>query len=211
MEVNVSNKLIFFEGPDGVGKTQVLTDMTVWEDCALFDRDTREPWNHAILDLAADADPTTQALLFIADRSLHMRQVAEWLEDDHIICDRGPLSTLVYQGSANGMSGNVDLDWLIELNNVAMNSVSVSHTIIFYAPFDTICRRIEGREKPSMTDREREELFRAWGAYEAIRRDPAKYTHSWTGELLFIDADRPYDVVYADVEKTVMDILKKGN
>jgi hypothetical protein len=62
-----------------------------------------------------------------------------------------------------------------------------------------------------MTEREREELFRAWGAYEAIRRDPAKYTRSWTGQLLFIDADRLYDVVRADVEKTVMDILEKGN
>ena len=209
--MNQKHKLIFFEGPDGVGKTRILTDMTVREDSALFDRDTQEPWNHAILDLAADADPTTQSLLFIADRSLHMRHVAEWLEDDHIICDRGPLSTLVYQGSAKGMSGNVDLDWLIELNDVAMNSVSVSHTIIFYAPFDTICRRIEDREKDLMTHREREELFRAWGAYEAIRRDPAKYTHSWTGELIFIDADRPYEVVLADVEKTVTDILEKGN
>lgn len=204
--MNQKHKLIFFEGPDGVGKTRVLTDMTVREDGALFDRDTQEPWNHAILDLASDVDPTTQALLFIADRSLHMRQVAEWLEDDHIICDRGPLSTMVYQGS-----GNVDLDWLIELNGVAMDGVSVSHTIIFYAPFDTICRRIEGREKRSMTEREREELFRAWGSYEAIRRDPAKYTHSWTGQLLFIDADRPYEAVFADVEKTVMDILEKGN
>jgi thymidylate kinase len=209
--MNQKHKLIFFEGPDGVGKTDVLLHMTSWPKDRLFDRGTCEPWNHEIGVLAADADPTTQALLFIADRSLHMRQVAEWLEDDHIICDRGPLSTLVYQGSAKGMSGNVDLDWLIELNDVAMNSVSVSATIIFYAPFDTICRRIEDREKRSMTQSEREELFRAWGAYEAIRRDPAKYTHSWTGELMFVDADRPYDVVRADVEKSVMDILGKGN
>jgi thymidylate kinase len=207
--MNQKHKLIFFEGPDGIGKSSVIGAVYI----ALDVETTSEPFDGSIRDLATSrhADVTTQTMLYCADRRLHMAEVREWLEDDHIICDRGPLSTMVYQGSAKGKSGNVDLDWLIELNDVAMNSVSVSATIIFYAPFDTICRRIEDREKRSMTDREREELFRAWGAYEAIRRDPAKYTHSWTGELMFIDADRPYDVVYADVEKTVTDILGKGN
>jgi dTMP kinase len=218
MEVKVSNKLIFVEGPKGVGKSRALSGMSSPYH-HLFALDyTREPWNRDIAELASDvneyeADPTTQAMLFTADRRIHMRYVQDWLEKNAVICDRGPLSTMVYQG----LVGGVDLDWLLDLNGVAMEGVEVAATILLHAPFDITVQRIEGRGTP-LTQQERDELRPAWEAYESLRLGAhdanghlKHFVSKWkdlTGWIHYIDANRQAAEVEADVLATIDRIIQ---
>jgi dTMP kinase len=211
------NKLIFIEGPKGVGKSRALSGMSS-PDHRLYDRDTREPWNRYLLHLSKDAnyhanDPTTLSLFYAADRRAHMREIIDWLTDDHIICDRGPLSTMVYQG----LVGGVELDWLLALNGVAMEGVEVAATILLHAPFDITIQRIEGRGTP-LTPQERDQLRPAWEAYESLRLGAhdanghlQHFVSEWkdlTGWIYFIDANRPAAEVEADVIATIDKIIQ---
>ena len=206
----MSNKLIFIEGPKGVGKSRVVL---------LCDgHRTREPWHGDTAELASDvheyeADPTTQAMLFTADRRIHMRYVQDWLKKNAVICDRGPLSTMVYQG----LVGGVDLDWLLALNGVAMEGVTVAATILLHAPFETTVQRIEERGTP-LTPQERDQLRPAWEAYESLRLGAhdanghlQHFVSEWkdlTGWIYFVDADRPAAEVQADVIATIDKIIQ---
>lgn len=218
----MNNKLIFIEGPKGVGKSRALSGMSS-PDHPMFDLDTREPWNRDIAELASDvneyeADPTTQAMLFTADRRIHMSHVQDWLKNKSVICDRGPLSTMVYQG----LVGGVDLDWLLSLNRVAMENVEVAATILLHAPFETTVQRIEERGTP-LTPQERDQLRPAWEAYESLRlgaHDPNGYPwririqqmmEKWksiTGWIYYIDANRPAAEMEADVIATIDRIIQ---
>ncbi len=195
----MANKLIFIEGPKGVGKSRAIS--------SILDR-TYEPWSDEIAHLASEdpynpVDATTQSMLYTADRRVHMKYAQEWLKVQSVVCDRGPLSTMVYQG----VVGGVDLDWIESLNDVAMEGVKVDSTIILYAPFDVMIDRIDSRNKP-MTQLEQDQLRPSWEAYEKIRRDPDKWRYSWTGKLRFIDANRPFKEVEADVIALVKRIIK---
>ncbi len=58
-------------------------------------------------------DPRVQTLLFLADRSLHVTQIQNWLAEDRVVvCDRYHDSTLAYQGVAlEGVVPN-PLEWI---------------------------------------------------------------------------------------------------
>ena len=220
------NKLIFVEGPKGVGKSRViskinLTDRHPFEAYKM----TREPWIREMRFMVSDEphhaterdhphpDPTTQSIIYAADRRLHMQYVQEWLEWHSVICDRSPLSTMVYQG----LVGGVDLDWLLSLNRVAMENVEVAATILLHAPFETTIQRIEERGTP-LTDQERDQLRPAWEAYESLRLGAhdanghlQHFVAKWkdiTGWIHFIDADRPAAEVEADVIATIDRIIQ---
>jgi dTMP kinase len=202
----MANKLIILDGPDGVGKSIVIEAVCN----ALNVEVTQEPYNNPIRDLATSrhADVTTQTLLYCADRRLHMAEIREWLVEQDVICDRGPLSTVVYQG----LVGGVDLDWIEQLNDTAMEGITVAATIVLYAPLDVICERIEKRDDWPVTGDELDRLKQVWEAYEAIRRNPNKRAYHWSGGLSgtmhFIDANRPAEVVEADVIELVNRIIK---
>lgn len=214
----MKHKLIFIEGPKGVGKTRALSGLNNPEH-PLFDCNTSgEPWNHEIGYIASGgyahgSDPTTQAMLYTADRRVHMRWITEWMRSDPVICDRGPLSTMVYQG----LVGGVDLDWLLALNGVAMEGVKVDATILLYAPFEITIERIAARGK-EMTQLEEGQVRAAWEAYESLRlgaHDANGHlqhcVEKWkdiTGWIHFIDANRPVDQVEADVMSTINRILE---
>jgi dTMP kinase len=202
MEVQMGNKLIFLEGPDSVGKSSLIDTIYRLLDVEV----TQEPYSNDVRDLASSrhSDVTTAAMLYCADRRLHMAEIDDCMVDRDVICDRGPLSTVVYQG----LVGGVDLNWIEGLNDTAMEEMKVNATIILYAPFKTICQRMEKRERSSLTKAEMDGLRIIWHAYEKIRRDPDKWTYSWTGKLHFIDADRPADIVQSELVKLVKSIIK---
>ncbi|NBW22124.1 MAG: hypothetical protein EBR82_80650 [Caulobacteraceae bacterium] len=222
------SKLIFIEGPNGVGKSHVSWHIKASLPPQNFDV-TLEPFTPELAEAAnvipaggypgnPDAiDYTTQALIYAADRRAHMREVFFWLYPNssnfHVICDRGPLSMMVYQG----LVGGVDLDWLLSLNRVAMQGVNVAATILLHAPFDITVQRIEERGTP-LTQDERDELRPAWEAYESLRLGThdanghvQHFVSKWkdlTGWIYYIDADRPAVEVEADVIATIHQVIQ---
>ena len=223
----MNNKLIFVEGPKGVGKSRVSWHIKASLPPRKFEV-TWEPFTAELakaVDVISDpyegnpaaTDYVTQALIYAADRCAHMREVWFWLHPNsnnvHVISDRGPLSTMVYQG----LVGGVELDWLLDLNGVAMEGITVAATILLHAPFDVTVQRIEERGTP-LTDQERDELRPAWEAYESLRlgaHDANGYLQhfvaEWkdlTGWIHYIDANRPAAEVEADVLATIDRIIQ---
>jgi dTMP kinase len=110
---------VTIEGIDGSGKSTLAKSLADrLRNRGLDVMVTKEPtdsWLGEAVRQAVeeDQDPRVQALLFLADRSLHQEEIAAWLEADRIVlCDRHHDSTLAYQGVA--LEGKVDdpQDWL---------------------------------------------------------------------------------------------------
>jgi thymidylate kinase len=126
-----------------------------------------------------------------------------WAGED-VLCDRGPLSTLVYQGLVDG----VDLDWLRELNGVAMEGVTVTSTIVLCASFETMVERLKERDAfdPDLQDLDR--LRGIWEVYESLK--PSKvYPFSYPmGGLLQKWADLTGPIHFVNAEQSAEDVCK---
>jgi len=204
----VESKLVFIEGAEGVGKTTLL-NMIAFE---LKSRPSRkpvitcQPYSPRLREgiAAYSHDPVCQALLLTADRRAHMRLLNSVWAGEDVLCDRGPLSTLVYQGLVDG----VDLDWLRELNGVAMEGVTVTSTIVLCASFETMVERLKERDAfdPDLQDLDR--LRGIWEVYESLK--PSKvYPFSYPmGGLLQKWADLTGPVYFVNAEQLAEDVCK---
>lgn len=110
---------IALEGIDGSGKGTQAKLLNRWVKTKGHDTFlTKEPTTGPIGGLLreflkhGELDPKTEALLFAADRSEHVKVILEQLEAGNVvITERYFYSSVVYQG-ASGIS----VDWIMELN-----------------------------------------------------------------------------------------------
>ena len=199
----MKNKLVFIEGAEGVGKSSVLQAIN---RISTKYRITREPYSPRLREgiIAYSKDPVYQALLLTADRRAHMRLLSGVWAGEDVICDRGPLSTLVYQGLVDG----VDVDWLRELNGVAMEGITVTSTIVLCASFETMIGRLKARNAfdPDLQNLDR--LRKIWEAYESLK--PSKvypFSHPMAG-LLQKWADLTGPIYFINAEQSAEDVCK---
>lgn len=125
---------ITFEGPEGAGKTSVITKVSqkLAEDFDVIT--TREPGGvptgeeirRVVLD-GDNMDIRTEAMLFAASRREHLvEKVIPALKDGKIVlCDRYIDSSLAYQGYARGIS----IEEVQTLNEFAINGLYPDLTI----------------------------------------------------------------------------------
>lgn len=140
----VSGRLITFEGGEGVGKTTQLPQLArALEQRGYSCLCTREPGGTALgqtlrsLLLHAPAPhlaPTTELLLYAADRAEHISQVIHpALERGQIVlCDRFIDSTLAYQGYGQ----QLDLNLIQQLNQIATQGISPDLTLWLKLPVE---------------------------------------------------------------------------
>lgn len=134
---------LVFEGIDVSGKSTQARRVAELYD-ALF---TFEPGDtplgvelrHWLLDAATPMDPSTEALLMLSDRSLHVRSVIEpTLESGRsVVSDRFFASTLAYQGYGRG----VDLALLEAASELAIGSCLPTLTILLDIPLEVVNER----------------------------------------------------------------------
>lgn len=135
---------IAFEGPEGSGKTtQVRTAAAALVAQGLTVTATREPGGtplgeqlRAIL-LAVENRammPQTEALLLLAARAQHVRDVIEpaLSRRDVVLCDRFAGATYAYQGYGRGLA----LDQLRQLQQFAAGSLLPTLTLLFDLPVE---------------------------------------------------------------------------
>lgn len=137
MEVLFLNtgKFITFEGPDGAGKTTILSMVATHFQDALVTRepggiDIAEQIRGVILKKENTAmDPRTEALLYAAARRQHLiEKVKPALEEGKIVlCDRFVDSSLAYQGHAR----NLGIDEVWSINEFAIEDLMPQLTIYF--------------------------------------------------------------------------------
>ena len=131
-----------------------------------------------------------EALLFAADRVEHTETVIKPnLEGGKIVVsDRYLFSSLAYQGAAG-----VSIDWIRKINKAA---VKPDLAVYIDVPVDVILQRCEGG-KSVMERREIQERVRE--VYKRMVRE---------GELIFVDGDRPVEIIAGEIEKIVLERLK---
>jgi dTMP kinase len=139
--------------------------------------------------LKGELDPTTEALLFAADRKKHTDEISDELEKGKVVvCDRYLDSSMAYQG-AHGL----DRDWLRSINNF---SIKPDILIILDISPDEALKRVNTRG-------ERTDYFEK---VEFLKKVRSNYLQTEDG--LIIDAGDSIEKVQEEIKKIVSRFLR---
>ena len=147
------NKLISFEGIDGVGKTtQINLFLEKLKNNGFKNILFREPGGtdfsekirNILLDNSNKMSSLSETLLFLAARSdLVRKQIKPNLENNfYVICDRFLDSTLAYQSFGRG----VDFNLIEVVTHEVVNGVIPSTTFLLDCDIDICLSRISKKE-----------------------------------------------------------------
>ena len=193
-----------FEGGEGAGKSTQIGRLA--ETLRRRGHDvlvTREPGGspgaeavrHVILSGAAEEfGVRMEAILFAAARNDHVEEVIRpALHNGAIVlCDRFMDSSRVYQG----VTGNLEPDFLETLQRVAINGMQPDCTIILDLPAEKGLARARSRSGGGTPDRfEREELQ----THEKRREAYLEIAAAEPARCHVVDADRGEEVIAVDI------------
>jgi len=198
---------VTFEGGDGTGKTTQIEMLDQWMTKLNMPHIvTKEPGSphmpecvkirQLLLDPANNLTPTSELMLFLADRALHVERLIrpKLAAGLHVVCDRYVDSTRVYQGVSRGL-GRPRLDPMLEF---ATGGLMPDLTFVFDVPPDIGLQR--ARAKGAGGDRiERE----AMDFHARVRQGFLKLADSLSeqGRIVLINAAPPKTVeaIHAEV------------
>lgn len=200
---------ITFEGPDGAGKTTIISKVAEQLENVLLTRepggiDIAEQIRRVILDKDNTAmDPRTEALLYAAARRQHLiEKVKPALDAGRVVlCDRFVDSSLAYQGHARGLG----IDEVFNINQFAIEQMMPDLTIYFDIEPELGLKRInknKGREINRL-DLENIEFHHKVreGYYLLMDRFPER--------IVKIDASGTLDDVFQKTMKIVLERLEQ--
>lgn len=204
----MSGRFISFEGPDGAGKTSVLTAIRTALVNQLGDQVvyTREPGGNPIaeqvravlLDKQNGAmDDWTEALLYAASRRQHVVETLKpALEAGKLIlCDRYLDSSIAYQGG--GRKLGIDRVW--ELNQYAIDDLLPDLTIFLDLPVETGLARIEkGRAETINRLDEQTTNF-----HRRVRQAYLTLAERFPERIVKVNADQKLSQVIEDVQSAI--------
>lgn len=199
------------EGPEGSGKsTQISLLAAALRTAGYRVASTREPGGtkvaEAIRTLLLSASnepimPETEALLVLAARSQHVAHVIRpaLARGSIVLCDRFAHSTFAYQGFGRGVS----LSWLQTANRAATGDLVPDLTLLLDLPVARgLARRRHARGGRNRLDRE-SIMF-----HERVRRGFLTLASRTPRRIKVINADRPVEVVRAEIEALVLGWLR---
>ena len=199
---------ITFEGPDGSGKTTALEGLKKYLDGKNFKYVfTREPGAHSskeanqirkiILDKENNITPMTEAILYAADRRLHLEKLI-WpalRKNEVVLCDRYLDSSLAYQGKARKLG----IKEIKELNEIVTEKTYPDVTIFFDITPTEAAERVDSRAPKDRMELEpdsfREDVYT--GYQEVIKMFPERFRR--------VDASKSKE----EVLKQVIEIINK--
>ncbi len=200
-------KFIVFEGGEGSGKSVHIEHLRSLVPDAVF---TRYPGGVPIgediraLVLSKDAekmDTATELLLFLAARAQLIAEVIEpaLLAGKTVICDRFELSTMVYQVYGRQKP---EYQELLATASKTINKGCAPDATIFLdvTPEVGLARARSRAEEPNRFDNE--EIAFHERVREGYKKHIAEYHNSFV-----IDADKPLEEVWQNIEKAVQSVL----
>ncbi|MDQ6986189.1 MAG: dTMP kinase [Mariprofundaceae bacterium] len=204
----MSGHFITFEGIDGCGKTTQRKLTALWlREQGLEVVETFEPGDTALgaeirsLLLSGEhiPQPETELLLFLADRTQHVREVIQpaLKRGAVVLCDRFSDSTRAYQLAGRAL----DADILEQLLKTAELGSSPALTLWFDLPVSDALARMRRRaasgETATRLDEEQQSFHqRVSDAFAAmLTREPARWRR--------IDAGADAETVQQQVQKTL--------
>lgn len=196
---------ITFEGPDGSGKTTQINKLVEFlEESNIPFVFTREPGTQhskasekireILIDKENEIPPLTEAMLFAADRKMHLEQVIlpALKENKLVICDRYVDSSLAYQGAGRQLG----IEKIRLLNEIAIENKYPDYTFFFdLKPVDSKLRinnRAESRDRFELSGESfNERVYQ--GYLDVIKLFPERF--------VVIDASKPIDEVFEQLKK----------
>ena len=184
------------EGPEGSGKsTQISFLTTTLRQAGYSVVSSREPGGTKVAEairqtlLSGSSNesitPETEALLVLAARSQHVTHMIRpaLSRGSIVLCDRFADSTFAYQGFGRGLS----LSWLERANRTASRGLA---------------RRRHARGSRNRLDRESIKF------HERVRKGFLTLASRTPRRIKIINADRPVNVVRAEIEALVLGWLR---
>jgi dTMP kinase len=190
---------ITFEGIEGSGKTTQIEYLveyfnTLGHPCVT----TREPGGTSIgtkirsilLDPESkDMDPTTELLLYMADRAQHIQYLVKpaLAAGKMVLCDRYFDATVVYQGYARGLN----IDFIKKLHAMLLNNLKPDVTILLDLPPEVGLKRVwkqlnNGQRSDDESRFEEEKLE----FHQRVREGYLDLAHQEPDRFHIIDADQ---------------------
>ena len=206
----MNGKFITFEGPEGSGKTSVVTGVEKYlleEGYNILT--TREPGGIRIAeDIRSiilhkdniEMDAHAEALLFAAARSQHFHEkiVPALNENKIILCDRFIDSSLAYQGHARGLG----IDEVYNINKFAIGNYLPELTLFIDVPPKVGLERVFSNiRKIDRLDLETLEFHEK--VYEGYMIIAEKYKDRFK----IVDGTNPIEKVIEDAIKIIKNIL----
>ncbi len=148
----MSGLFVTFEGVDGSGKSLMLKLAAqklrgLGYDVLCTMEPGGSPLGQKLRSIILDSpygsvDPRSEALLYAADRALHVANVIKpaLAEGRVVLCDRYEDSSYAYQGGGR----NVELEDIRRLNDFATYSVRPDATFLLDLPAETALGRLHG-------------------------------------------------------------------
>lgn len=202
---------ITFEGPEGSGKTTVISK--VYEQLAkTYDTmATREPGGIAIsesireilLAEGNDMDPRTEALLFAAARRQHLiEKVLPALEAGRIVlCDRFVDSSIAYQGFARG----IGTEEVMNINRFAIEGHMPDLTIYLKLDPAVGLHRIESNKRDhNRLDAEKISF------HKDVVLGYNELSENYPNRIKIVDADQSPEKVTRDAMEIINQYLEQG-
>lgn len=200
---------ITFEGPDGAGKTTIISKVANELKNTLL---TREPGGIDIAEqirrviLAKDntaMDPRTEALLYAAARRQHLiEKVKPALQEGKVVlCDRFVDSSLAYQGYARGLG----IDEVFQINQFAIEQMMPELTIYFDIEPELGLKRINKNKGREINRLDLEDLE----FHQRVRTGYHLLLERFPNRIIKIDASGTVDEVFNKTIKIVMEKIEQ--
>lgn len=204
---------ITFEGIEGSGKTTQIRHVLEYlkqrgKDCIV----TREPGGTVtgrkiraiLLDPESKGmDPSTELLLYMADRAEHVKKVIKpsLSAGKTVLCDRYFDATVVYQGYARGL----DIDLLIRMHQLILNDLKPDITFLLDLPpeagLSRAWKQIKEGERAGIETRFEKETI---SFHEKVREGYLEIARQDPGRFIVIDAMKDEDNVRQDIIKALL-------
>ncbi len=203
---------ITFEGPEGSGKTsQIQLLVKFLQERGYRVLTTREPGGTRIGDQIraclhdvtnTEMTPVAEVLLYAASRAQLVREVIQpaLVAGQMVLCDRFYDSTMAYQGYGR----TLDRDALRQITRFATGGLKPDLTILLDIDVERgLARRVANAAEMNRLDLEQVSFHQRvrQGYHALVQQDPTRW--------LVVDADRPVDVVQAELRRLVATRLTK--
>ena len=208
----VQGKFITFEGGEGSGKTSaikaILPHLEVMGYKFIL---TREPGGtpiaeeirNVILSMKSEGmDGRTEALLYAASRREHLQKkvIPNLNNGVNVLCDRYIDSSLAYQGHARGLG----IDDILKINMFATENEWPDLTIFFDIEPEEGLARIAKNENREVNRLDIEKIE----FHKSVREGYLELLKRYPNRIKRIDASQPREVVAAECEKYILEVLK---
>lgn len=208
--MNNQGYFITIEGPEGAGKTTVMSDVVAQLTSEGYEIvSTREPGGirisehirEVILDNTyTEMDGRTEALLYAAARRQHLvEKIAPALKDNKIVlCDRFIDASLAYQGYARGLG----IDEVLSINEFAIGKLMPNLTLLFDLEPSIGLNRIAKHDEREKNRLDAESL----AFHESVRAGYQEVVKRYPDRIQVIDASKSQE----EVTDNVLEVLRKS-